>query len=111
MTLRHSPRSVETTVIALAIAAGFTFVAAFASQVDVVYFCLPTGIMLVSATALGPILDILTARRFGSILTSCYKQTLSYFTAKRFECPRVLFAMKWTFALSHRRDWIAKSFV
>jgi hypothetical protein len=41
MMLRHSPRSVETTTIALAITAGLTFVAAFVLQVGVIYLCLP----------------------------------------------------------------------
>ena len=50
-TLRHSLRSVEKTLVALAIAAGLTFAAAFALQVGVIYSRLATGIMLVSAAA------------------------------------------------------------
>ena len=50
-TLRHSLRSVEKTLVALAIAAGLTFAATFALQVGVIYSRLATGIMLVSAAA------------------------------------------------------------
>jgi lipopolysaccharide/colanic/teichoic acid biosynthesis glycosyltransferase len=48
-TLKHSLRSVEKIIAALAIAAGLTFAAAFALQVGVIYSRLATGIMLVSA--------------------------------------------------------------
>ena len=50
-TLKHSLRSVEKTIVALAIAAGLTFAAAFALQVGVIYSRLATGIMLMTAAA------------------------------------------------------------
>jgi exopolysaccharide biosynthesis polyprenyl glycosylphosphotransferase len=50
-TLRRSFRSVERTLLALAIAAGLAFTAAFALQVGAIYSRLETGLMLVLAAA------------------------------------------------------------
>ena len=50
-TLRHSLRSVGRALVALAIAAGLAFTAAFALQVGAIYSRLETGIMLVTAAA------------------------------------------------------------
>jgi len=50
-TMRHSLRSVGRAIIALAIAAGLTFTAAFALQVGAIYSRLGTGILLMTAAA------------------------------------------------------------